>query len=477
MADIVLVNPRIGIYNKVFKPFMPLALLAVATFPRQEGFRVRIIDQHMDPDWESTLAAALRERPLCVGITSMTGTQLRWALRAAALVKAHGSTPVVWGGVHGTLFPRETIAHPHIDVIVKREGELIFRDLVRALADGRPLDSVPGLVFKTGGTVRETEDPPFLDLDPLPLLPYDLLDVRSYLHTYFYEPDVIEIETSRGCPFDCGFCYNKRFNAQRWRAKSPERVVENMEHLAETYGITNILAIDDSFFVSIRRVRGIVERIRNSRFDFRFGFQGRLQGVLEMSDSDLERMVEAGCRFLQFGVESGSPRILKMINKRISVADVLEVNARLARYPQIAPFYNFIVGFPTETREDVMQTVALAWRLLEQNPAACIGTIHIYKEYPGTPLYDAAIADGYRPPSTLEEWSEYDWQSAVSRDKSAELMKLLKRVTVSSYCVDHKIEMLGDSKLAALVSRLYRPIARARFKYRYFGCMPEAALF
>jgi len=250
-----------------------------------------------------------------------------------------------------------------------------------------------------------------------------------------------------------------------------------MEYFAAQHGIRNILAIDDSFFVDLRRVNGIVKRIRSSRYAFKFGFQGRLQGVLDMSDRELDALAEAGCRFLQFGVESGSPRILKLINKQLTVEQARQANKRLARYPQISPFYNFIVGFPTETAQDAMLTVDLAWQLLEENPQAKIGTIHIYKEYPGTPLFAAAIADGFAPPQTLEEWSKYDWQSAVARDKSPELMQLFKRITVASYCLDNKIEMLGDSWLAAAVARLYRPISRLRFKHHFFTFMPEARLF
>ncbi len=478
MADIILVNPKIGIYNKVFKPFLPLSLIAVATFPFYEGYKIKIIDQHIDKKWEDTLKASLKDKPLLVGVTSMTGSQLQGAIKASKLVKKYNpSVPVVWGGVHSTLFTKQTIINDFIDIIVKGEGEKTFQELVHALESKSDLSKVIGIVYKKNGKIIDTGFREFLDLNTLPIPPYQLINVRDYVHTYFYEKEVVEIETSRGCPFSCAFCYNKVFNKRIWRAKNAEKTFELMMFLYENYNINSILIIDDSFFISVPRVNKLAKLIKNSPVDFKWGFQGRLQGILKMTKSELETLVESGCKFLQFGVESGSPRILKLINKKITIEEVIRANRILANYPEMASFYNFIVGFPTETKEDMMMTVDLAWRLIEENPSAHIGTIHIYKEYPGTPLYEKALEDGFRPPQTLEEWANYDWQSAVKRDKSPELMKLVKRISVASYCLDDKIEMLGDSKLASIIAKMYRPISRFRFKHKFFKFMPETIFF
>ncbi len=407
----------------------------------------------------------------------MTGSQLLQALEISRFVKDHSSTPVVWGGVHASIFPEETMQERSIDYVITGEGETGLRDLVHCLSDKKNVDKVPNLVYRKSEKIIRNDAAPFLDLDAIPTPAYHLLDVRDYLHTYYYEKEVIEIETSRGCPYACGFCYNKSFNKRKWRARNVDTIMNMIHGLMNDYNIRSFLAIDDSFFIDPERVKRFIDRYHGDKLDISMGYQGRIDGITRMSDRELDRFIAAGCRFLQFGVESGSPRILKLINKKLDIPDVIEVNRRLARYPNTAAFYNFMVGLPSEKREDLFMTVDLVCKLLRENPNAYIGTIHIYKEYPGTKLYQEALKEGYRPPHTLQEWGQYDWQSAVKRDKSPELMKLINGISVASYCIDDKIKMLGDSKLANIVSSLYRPVARARFKYKFFKFMPEKLIF
>jgi anaerobic magnesium-protoporphyrin IX monomethyl ester cyclase len=480
MAYVLLINPRIGIYSRVFKPFMPLSLLGAAALVDREGHTIEILDQAVDKNWEQTLRNRLKTRnPVLVGITSMTGTQLKGALRAAAITRRYSAVPVVFGGVHASLFPEGTLEHPNVDYVITGEGETALSQLVSLLTTGRPDPSdIPGLGWKqTGGTPVFNPRAPFHDLNLLPGIPFHLLDIKPYLHTYFWEKTVLDLESSRGCPYNCGFCYNEIYNQRKWRAMSPEKVVDMIRGLVDRTGVTNYLFIDDSFFIDRQRVMDIVSLIEQEPYRIKMGFQGRIDSLSRFSDDDLDRLISAGAVFFQFGVESGSPRILELINKCLTVDQALAINQRLKAYSSVSTFYNFMVGLPTETREDVLATVDVAWRLLEENPRAYLGTIHLYKEYPGTPLYRMALDEGYTPPQTLEEWSRYDWQSVILRSHDKDLSALCRAVSAASYCVDRKIEMLGDSKLAGWISTLYRPVARFRFRHKFFKWMPEARLF
>jgi anaerobic magnesium-protoporphyrin IX monomethyl ester cyclase len=478
VATVLLINPKIGIYTKVFKPFIPLSLLAASALAGQAGHKIIILDQHVDKKWESTLRQVIaNEKPLLAGITSMTGAQLKGALRAARIIRESKDIPIVWGGVHASLFPEGTLEHPDVDYIVVGEGEESLLKLIAALQGRCSLEAVPNLGYSCQGTQRLNPRAPFLNLNQVPDIPYHLLDVKPYLHTYFWEKQVIEIESSRGCPFNCGFCYNEIYNLKTWRARNPERVVGMIRTLVRNYGITNILFIDDSFFIDPDRVCEIVERLEKEPYQVKMGFQGRINSVARLQESDLDRLVKAGTVFFQFGVESGSPRMLELINKKLTVDQVVDINLRMKKYSNVSVFYNFMVGLPTETTDDVLMTVDLAWNLLHQNPKAFLGTIHLYKEYPGTPLYEKALTEGFNPPRTLEDWAEYDWQSAVLRSHDKNLSKLCRAVSAASYCVDRKIEMLGDSRLASIISDLYRPVARFRFKNKFFKFMPESRFF
>jgi anaerobic magnesium-protoporphyrin IX monomethyl ester cyclase len=478
MAEVVLFHPRIGVYSRVYNPYLPLNLLSACSLLAREGVSIEIIDQNLDRQWKASLRRAVGTETVCFGVSCMTGTQITNGLEASLLVKEETGVPVVWGGVHPSLFPEQTLAHPAIDVVVQGEGEVTFATLVRALAAKESLQGIAGTAFKKedGQLVANTPGP-FLDLDVLPVLPYHLVPVSKYLHTYYYERGVIELESSRGCPHNCGFCYNQAFNQRRFRVKSPARVMAEIETLERSYGIKSFLFIDDSFTIDTHRVLEIACAIDRYPTRLHWGFQGRLDDLDRLRDQDLQGLWASGCRFIQVGVESGSPRILSLIDKKLRVEEVLAINRRLARLPKMAVLYNFICGFPTETREEIFESTDLAWRLLAENPTAYISPFHIYKQYPGTPLWDLALKAGYRPPSTLEEWGAYDWQSAVRAGRDRKIVDLCRRIAVTSITIDDKVRMLGDSPLLSFFARLYRPLARYRFRKHRYGFMPEARLF
>jgi radical SAM superfamily enzyme YgiQ (UPF0313 family) len=476
MADIVLFMPRTGIYHKVLRPWMPLPLLNISAKLVQEGYDITIIDQRTDSDWKRSVVDALAKKPICFGISSMTGSQIMGGIEAAKVVRECGDTPIVWGGVHPSLFPKATVEDPHCDIAVVQEGEETFPALIHALESKRTdLETIPGLWVKgpdgeaRGGVLR-----PFVDLNKLPDIPYQLIDFSRYLHRWFHEPYVVEFESSRGCPHFCTFCYNADFHDRKWRSLSPENTVSKLLQLKETYGVESFHCIDDDFFINLKRVEGIMRLLVQEDAGIRLGLQGiRIDTMERITDEQLELMVAGGARFLQFGVESGSQKVLDLMRKRIKVDQVIRVNQRLAKYPEIIAFYNFMAGIPGETREDVFMSTELAMRLLDDNPNAYISPFHIYKPYPGTDLYADVKKLGFHEPATLDGWGAYDWTDTAGLTEDS---AFLRRVTAASYCIDKKIEMQGDSRLLGFMAKLYRPMARFRFRRNFFSMMPEARL-
>jgi len=474
MTDVVLVHPKDGIYNQIYKPWLPLALLSAASVLVQEGCRVRIIDTRLSKAWKQDLLDAVRAGPLCVGVTCMTGSQIAAALEVSRVVREAGNVPVWWGGPHPSLFPEQTLEHPLIDGIVIGEGELTFPAVVKALRAGNTPEGIEGTGTKKDGKVLLNPRRPFVDLDTLPEIPYGLVSIPNHLHRYFSEDEVLEVETSRGCPYGCKFCYNALYNFRKFRGYSPGRVLEHLQKLNRDHGVRSFHVIDDAFFVNLPRAREILERILRERLSIRLGFQGiRIDTLQAMTDEDLDLLHRAGGRFLQFGVESGSPRILELIDKRIRIDQVHAQNRRLARYPEIVPLYNLMCGFPTETREDFLQTAQTAWNLLKDNPQALISPFHHYKHYPGTALYEQARGDHFYTPRSLEEWATCDWTEAVRSQRSGEDIRLMKKAETVSIFVDRKIEMQTNSRFFTWLAKLYRPVARARLKRNYYALMPE----
>jgi radical SAM superfamily enzyme YgiQ (UPF0313 family) len=314
-------------------------------------------------------------------------------------------------------------------------------------------------------------------LDDHPEPAYHLVNITDYLHSYFSEKRVMELESSRGCPFACGFCYNALYNKRSWRPLSPERVVERIKKLQTDYQVEVFHFIDDAFFVDKRRAIKILQMICDENLQIRIGFQGiRVDTFVRMGEDFIPLMDKAGVRFLQFGVESGSPRILKLINKKIKVEDVVHINRLLSNYPRIIPYYNFMCGFPTEDREDVYKSTALAWNLLRDNKQALISPFHHYRPYPGTALADTAIKGCYKVPDSLEGWGTFDWTNSSTKDLDAKMYRLFKKIEMTSILADDKLKIQSDSAFWSIATKLYQPLARFRLKNNFYSLMPESVI-
>jgi anaerobic magnesium-protoporphyrin IX monomethyl ester cyclase len=443
-----------------------------------EGYPITVIDQRVDPHWKNTLVQALRNDPLCVGITSMTGSQILGALEASRLVRQQGRIPVIWGGVHSSLFPEQTAAEASVDAVIKGEGEITFYELVKRMEAGQSFEGLAGVHFRHNGEIISNPDRPFVQLDSVPDPAYHLVNVPGYIHQYFSEKEVLELESSRGCPYNCGFCYNAPYNFRLWRPLSPARVVDRLIMLRDRYKVHSFHFIDDSFFINKDRVVQILELIIQKNLNIKIGFQGSRVDVLQkMSEAEFDLMYRAGTRFLQFGVESGSPRILELINKKLNVEDVVAVNRRLGKYPELIPYYNFMCGFPGETKEDVFKTASLAWKLLQENRKTMVSPFHHFKPYPGTDLFNMAVSHDFQIPQTLEAWGHFDWTEAAGATTNGVEERLLKKLEMTSIFVDGKVKSQSDSVLAAMAAALYRPIARFRMRHNFYSLMPESVFF
>jgi radical SAM superfamily enzyme YgiQ (UPF0313 family) len=346
---------------------------------------------------------------LCFGVSTMTGPQIGHALGVCAEVRRRfPDVPIVWGGIHPSLLPEQTLAHPLVDIVVAGEGEETFPELVGALEAGADLSKVAGIWYKDGGALSRTAERDFTDLDRLPPLTYHLLKVALYSRRLF-GADHFSFNSSRGCAYRCKFCWDPAMHKRRFRAMRPETVIAHLERLVRDFGLRRFLFTDDNFFLDMGRARGILEGIARSPFGIALGkLQARADAVCRMDAEFLELLVRAGVRRLTIGVESGSPRILQMISKDETVETALEANRKLAGFP-IVPLYFFMMGFPTETPEELGQSISLALQLLRENPNADV-SFNIYTPYPGTPLYHEAVERGLPAPGSLDEWSRVSFR-------------------------------------------------------------------
>jgi radical SAM superfamily enzyme YgiQ (UPF0313 family) len=473
---IVLIQPATNIFDRGKKlPTLPLSLLSAARYlpPR---FDLTLVDLRTDKGWRDTLRTELRQRPVLVAITSITGNQLLSALEAVRFTRTESDTPVVWGGIHGTLYPDQVLAEPSVDFVVRNEGEEVFRDLTESLAEGKSPYEIPGLSFRQDGKARHNPTGPFLDLDQLPEVPYEVAPGKPYFITE--GRPTLYFETSRGCFSRCAYCYNSEYHQHTWRSQSAKTVLRRIASIRERYPeITHLSLVDDNYFGNANRVREIAHGLLEMSSPITYQIQGaHVQVLTGMSEADLKLLAQSGCVRLDMGVESGSDRILASIGKKVDLAGVRELNRRLAIH-NIRPWFNFMAGFPDETESDLDLTRDLALSLIEDNPATLISPIYRVVPYPGTELFKKAEALGFRAPQTIDSWRDFHsggvpipWQDPKRND-------MLARLYFLSIFVDQKLEVYDTHPLYRFLARIYRPIAKLRLRNKWLSWMPEHRLF
>ncbi|MBI4318541.1 MAG: B12-binding domain-containing radical SAM protein [Chloroflexi bacterium] len=409
MADVVLVFPafsdQVDRDDTNLRP--PLGVLMLASVLLENGVSVRVIDQRVQVDWRDVLRAELESAPLCVGVSSMSGDQIKFALRTSKFVKEHSGIPVVWGGVHPILEPSSTIQHELVDISCTGEGENVVLPLLEVFKGRQVLENVKGIAFKKNGEAFFTPPADKVDLDALPFVPFHLVDMDKYRcsNRFFgFKGDlIIPLETSRGCSHRCTFCREsvRRF---AWRAMRAERVVEHIEHVIVQYKINTFTFNDDNFFVDNRRAEKFVSLIEEEGVDIEWYTNVRPDYILRRGPAWLQRLEKAGAKCLTLGAESGNDDILERMGKGITAEGILRANRDLAK-TSILTQYVSIPGLPYDTLDTVKQTYELAIRLMVENPSADHSFAKLIPT-PATVILEACVQKGYEKPETLEEWSD-----------------------------------------------------------------------
>jgi radical SAM superfamily enzyme YgiQ (UPF0313 family) len=471
-GKIVLLQPRVGYMDSMrSKPALPLSLLHAASLA-SERYEVMIIDQRVSGSWEQRLVRELEQDPLLVGITCYTGPMIRRALELAQAVRDRApEVPILWGGVHVGLLPEQSLQHPLVDLVARGEGEETLLRLADALSNGGDLADVPGLSFMDGDRYVATPAAPYLDVTAAAEIPYHLVDVEQYLPLYEGRRSLY-MESSRGCPYACTYCYNVYFNDRKWRAQAPARVIERVQYVRNRYGVQDVYFTDDDFFINAKRSRAIVEGMRD--VDVSWQVQGSdIICISKMDDDFLNLLRDSNFRRFTIGIETGSPRMRALMKKEGSVDLIARTFERLAKYDFII-YGSFISNTPGETLEDVRQSVKLMERLHRINPNFRNSPVYHYTPFPGTPMFEQAVAAGFRPPRSLEGWSNFSYEGGgETLPIGSQSADFYERLYFTTLCNDRKVDEYTVPPLTRLAARMYRPIAKMRLKHLYFGMMPE----
>ena len=433
MSDILCVYPKTGYDIKNSSVELPLGLLSTVSVVHND-YNVKILDQRIDQNFKENLINEVSKEPRVVLIPSMTGTQLRFALDISKYIKDNSKTKVLWGGVHATLMPQQTIGHKLIDMVVIGEGEFVLQNLMAAFDGKIQFEKVNGIAYRDGKniSINPAADQP--DPNTIPEVPYHLVDVENYVKSggiaFDNKERTLPFISSRGCPYTCTFCSTAGINKGKWRSMTAELTHERVSKMVRKYKINVVKFYDENFTSNPKRAERIAELINNG---FGWSMQARMDNMLI---TDMKKLEEGGLRIVEPGVESGSDRILKLINKGENRATMIAANRKLAG-TNIKAFYNFMMGFPTETNEELMETVDLALQLIKENQNAHVTQFYIFVPYLGAQLFDYAVEQGFQVPKTLEEWVAFSRQQTYTswiQDKK----EVLETIMYTSKFVDGK---------------------------------------
>ncbi|MBI4402634.1 MAG: B12-binding domain-containing radical SAM protein, partial [Deltaproteobacteria bacterium] len=401
MADILLLYPKTGHDVRGVSVSAPLALTTVASHLVSD-FSVKILDQRACDDFWGDLETELKSQPILVGITSMTGTQIFYGLEMSKFIRERSAVPIVWGGMHATILPAQTVSKPYIDFVLRGEGEKSLRALVQTLSRKETdYDNIPGLVWKKANRIYQTPQADPLDLDQSPKVPWHLVNVEEYTSpTQFLYPGanrLLPYQGSRGCPFKCTFC-SEPILTRKFRMRKPSKIVDECLELVDKYKLDHITFFDEEFFINTKWANEMAEAINGK---FTWWAQTRAADLLKV---DLKKMERCGLLVIAPGLESGADRMLQFIRKKEKVEEYREANKKLAE-TKLQVQYNLIIGFPTETQQELNQTVDLVLHLLQTNKNSFINQLSPLTPLPGTELLAQVIKNyEFREPKRIEEW-------------------------------------------------------------------------
>jgi anaerobic magnesium-protoporphyrin IX monomethyl ester cyclase len=469
---VLLVYPKIGIDPR---NYIPYSLLYTASPLVRDGFKVKIIDQRILGNNTFEVIKKSLKSAICVGISSMSGPQIKNGLEISNFIKTQNpKIPIVWGGVHPSVLPEQTLENPNIDVVVRGEGEETFSEVVKCLKDNKSLNKLKGISFKDPlGRIFHNEDRNFINLNKLPQLPYHLIDIKQYIHSSIISDRSIQLYTSRGCPHRCRFCYNKAFNKSRWRAMNADRIIKDIKYLKSRCKFDCIYFMDDNFFVDVKRVEEFARKIIKEKLNIKWYADCRIDYLKRFSDDFIKLIYKSGCREMIFGIEAGSEKMLKYIDKGITKKDIIETNKRLNKF-KIWAFHSFIIGFPNETQDDVDQMMDLIDTILRDNSYIRGFVLNVYRPFPGSELYDVSLDMGFDPPKTLKEWGDSSWFTLINTPWTKNKRNYMENVSLISQFIT--LRKTG-SPLIDFIWKCYYPIAKFRWRYRLFFTFFDTLLF
>ncbi len=401
---VALVNPPLPVDIGHHPLFPPLGLTYMAAVLDQKGFEVKIIDCPVNNfDHDRLKNEISKFNPALVGIGSMTPT-IESAFKCAQVTKeATPNSTVVMGGPHATFADEEVLnKEKAVDIIVRGEGEETILELAKQPETQEKLCNIKGITFRKDTKIIQTQNRPFIqDLDSLPLPAYKFVSVEKY---WVAGRKLLPIITSRGCPYQCSFCVASQMFGQQFRARSPKKVLDELEWLQNEFGAEGVAFQDDTLTFDRKRAEEICDGIVDRKIKLHWGCGTRADVVTKEL---LEKMAKANCDETMFGVESGCTA-MRAILKRGVTNQQIENAIKWAKDAGMFVTVSVILGYPGETKQTLQETLDFVAKIEPDDAWLCHAT-----PYPGTHLREIVDKKGWK---MSEDWKTYNTMNPIFED-------------------------------------------------------------
>lgn len=410
-----------SIFHYMYGIFPPLGIALIASILEKDNHRVEIIDCSADGISPKEINKFINDDYDFVGI-SVVSQSAPAAYEIAKEIKTrYKKAIIIIGGVHASAMPEEIVSNPYVDICVRGEGEESIREVI----SGAPLENIKGISYRKNGSIIHNPDRETIpDLDIYPLPAYHLLPMKKYrsiLGVAIEEPS-IGLVVSRGCPGRCEYCFPNSLG-RKVRIKKPQRILEEILLLKNTYGVKEIDFYDDTFTFYKDKIIELCDLLIKNKIKIVWSCLTRVDFV---DEGILKQMKEAGCHQLMYGVESGSEEIRKKLNKNINVdfKKVMKMTQRIGI--QIRATY--MIGNYAETYNDVLKTIKYA-KYLDSD----LAIFNVCTPFPGTELYKRLEIEGR---ILTKDWGKYDFFNVVFSHpnlSAGQITSLYKRANLEFY--------------------------------------------
>lgn len=445
------------------KPRPPLAFLCMSAAIKSKGYEPVIIDARICDNIKKRILEHINDTIL-FGVTTIIGDQIRFSLALAEFLKSVApQIPIVFGGVFPSMAPGITMENPFIDFVICGEGEDSIVELAEAISGGQNYSGIKNLSWKKDGKIVHNEYGPLRDLND-PVMPdWEQINLLDYKEANIY--------SSKGCASKCSFCYNNVFNRATFRVRKPQLVINEIRYLHTKYGVTKFSFVDDNFFMNLNHAKEMIAAIKELEFDITWETTCRADDFMRFSDDFMNDLEKSGCKELYMGIESGSDKMLKNMQKRIKSEMVFQCCDKAIRY-RIRPRLLFMIGIIGETAKDRKLTFKIVDLLRKKyKDKIKIPAFGIYTPYPGIAPNLENIGVEYKEPNTLDVWSRYHhdhcnhyWLSKACRDELENIVGIFRVMTKRK---------IGIIRIKGIKEKLILIDAIIRWKLRFFRVAPE----